>query len=218
MNKIIPSFKESLFEEMGDSIAELGELGIDSILDDGIFKELPIVNLLIGIKNTAQNIHDRNLLKQTLEFIKEFNAGNINEEKVQKYKEMLEDSNKAEKELGRVIIILNNTIETEKTKMIANLYRNFINGNINWEEFCEFSEIVRMLFLKDVLYLRKIYTGQIRDTSNCVLYPIDRLTSLGLINTTVKSVVMSSRANSRTDKFLNLTEIGGKFYQSIVNN
>lgn len=218
MDKIIPSFKESLFNGTTDAIIELSELGIDSILEDGLFKKLPIVNLLVGIKNTAQNIHDRNLLNQTLEFIKEFNAGTINKEKLQKYKETLEeDSSKAEKELGRVIIILNSTIESEKSKMVANLFRNYINESINWEEFCEFSEIVRLLFIKDVMYLKKIYTGQMKDTSNCLLYPIDRLTSLGLINTSVKSVVMSSRAASRTDKFLNLTAIGGKFYQSIIH-
>lgn len=218
MDKIIPSFRESLFDGAADSIIELGELGIDSILDDGLFKELPIINFLIGVKNTAQNIHDRNLLKQTLQFIKEFNSVTINEEKLQEYKEKIEnDSKKAEKELGRVVIILNSTIEVEKSKMIANLFRNYINQNINWEEFCEFSEIVRMLFLNDIIYLRRIYTGQMKDTTNCVLYPIDRLTSLGLINTSMKSIVMSSSSNSRTDKYLNLTAIGGKFYQSIIN-
>lgn len=218
MDKIIPSFKASLFNNATDTIIELSELGIDSILNDGFLKELPIVNVLVGIKNTAQNIHDRNLLKQTLEFIQEFNAGTINKEKLQRYKEMLEkDSKKAEKELGRVIIVLNSTIESEKSKMLANLFRNYINESINWEEFCEFSEIVRLLFIQDVTYLKKIYTGQMKDTSNCLLYPIDRLTSLGLINTSVKSVVMSSRTASRTDKFLNLTSIGGKFYQSIIN-
>ena len=67
MDKIIPSFCESLFDGSSDTIKDLCEFGIDSILDDGVFKEFPIVNLLIGIKNTAQNIHDRNLLKQTLE-------------------------------------------------------------------------------------------------------------------------------------------------------
>lgn len=86
-----------------------------------------------------------------------------------------------------------------------------------WEEFCEFSEIVRMLFLKDVIYLKKIYTGQMKDTTNCLLYPIDRLTSLELVNTSMKSIVTSSSSNFRTDKFLNLTAIGGKFYQSIIN-
>ena len=53
-----------------------------------------------------------------------------------------------------------------------------------------------------------------RDTTNSVLYLIDRLTSLGLINTSMK---MSSSSNSRTDKYLNLTAIGGKFYQSIIS-
>lgn len=217
MDKIIPSFKKSLFDSATDTIKELGEFGIDSILDDGLFKEFPIVSLLIGIKNTAQNIHDRNLLKQTLEFIKEFNAGTIKREKLEEYKEKIEnDSKKAEQELGRILIILNNTIEFEKSKMIANLFRNYINENITWEEFCEFSEIVRMLFLKDIIYLRKIYTGQIKDTANCPLYPFDRLASLGLINTSTKSVMISSSSNSRTDKFLNLTAIGGKFYQFII--
>lgn len=217
MNRIIPSFRESLFKGASNAIEELSEFGIDTILDESVFREFPIVQVLIGIKNTAQNIHDRNLLMQTLQFIQQFNAGTINKEKLKKYKENLEaDKKKEEKELGRVMIILNNTIELEKSKMLANLFRNYINGEIDWEEFCEFSEIVRMMFLNDVEYLKKIYSGQMKDTTNCKLYPIDRLVSLGLINVSMKNIFMSSNANSRTDKFVNLTDIGGKFYQSIV--
>lgn len=48
MDKIIPSLKKSLFDGSKE---------------------------LIGVKNTCQNIHDRNLLRQTLQFIKEFNSG-----------------------------------------------------------------------------------------------------------------------------------------------
>lgn len=217
MDKIIPSFSKLLFEGTSDVFKDLGELGIDSILDEGLFKELPIVNLLVGIKKTAQNIHDRNLLKQTLEFIKEFNSGNIRKEKILEYKEKIEnDDKKAEEEFGRVIIILNSTIEVKKTKMLANLFRSYINENINWEEFCDFSEIVRMLFFKDIVYLREIYSGKMKDTKNCPLYPFDRLRSLGLINTSTKAVFKFSDSNSRTDKFVNITKIGGKFYQSII--
>lgn len=218
MDKIVPSFRESLFNSATETIMELSELGIDSMLDDGLFKDIPIVNFLVGVKNTAQNIHDRNLLKQTLEFIQEFNSGIIKKEKLQKYKESLEkNAKKAEKELGRIIIFLNSTIESKKSRMMANLFRNYVNENINWEEFCEFSEIVRMLFINDVIYLKRIYTGQMKDTTSWPLYPIDRLTSLGLINTSMKSITVSSNSNSRTDKFLNLTAIGGKFYQSIIS-
>ena len=219
MDQIIPSFKKTIFEESKDSIMDLTELGIDSLLDDGLLKEVPIVGLLVGVKNTAQNIHDRSLLRQTLKFIQEFNSGKVTEEKLIKYKEKINsDNHKAEEELGRVLIILNNNIELEKSKMIANLYRNYINEVINWDEFCEFSEIVRMLFISDLLCLRKIYTGQMKDTSGTSLYPIDRLASLGLVNTSMKAIFISNNSNSRTDKYVNLTSIGGKFYQTINRN
>lgn len=99
MDKIIPSFSYSLFDGSKDSIGDIAELGIDSLLEDGLFKDIPIVSMLIVVQKTYQNIHDRNLLKQTLTFIKQFNSGTINEEKLTKYKEMLNsDSKKAEKE------------------------------------------------------------------------------------------------------------------------
>ena len=63
MDKIIPSFASSLFDGSKDHIGDITELGIDSLLDDGVFKDLPIVSMLVGVKNTYQNIHDRNLLK-----------------------------------------------------------------------------------------------------------------------------------------------------------
>ena len=219
MNEIVPSFKKSLFDGSKDVIMDISELGIDSLLDEGLLKEFPIVGLLVGIKNTAQNIHDRNLLRQTIKFIQEFNSGTIDEEKLYKYKEKINnDNHKAEEELGRVLIILNHNIELEKAKMFANLYRNYINETINWNQFCEFSEIVRMIFINDLICLRKIYSGKMKDTTGEQLYPVDRLTALGLVNSSSKSVSIISGSKSRTDKFVNLTSIGGKFYQSINRN
>lgn len=132
MDKIVPSFRKSLFNSSKEVIGDITELGIDSILDDGIFKDLPVVNLLIGVKKTAQNLHDRNLLKLTLNFIKEFNSGTIDEKRLNQYRnDISSDDKKAESELGRVLIILNSMIELEKFSMLANLFRNYINGNIN---------------------------------------------------------------------------------------
>ena len=143
MDKIIPSFKKSLFDGSKELIGDLMEYGIDSLLDDGLFKSFPIVDFLVGVKNTCQNIHDRNLLRQTLQFIKEFNTGTISPELLDKYKIMINNNpKKLEEELGRVLILLNSNVELEKSKMIANLFRNYINNKINWDEFCEFSEIV----------------------------------------------------------------------------
>ena len=74
MDKIVPAFETTLFDPtLSDACSELAEMGIDSLLDEGICKSIPVVSLLIGIGKTAQNIHDRNLLKQTIKFINTFN-------------------------------------------------------------------------------------------------------------------------------------------------
>ncbi len=219
MDKIIPSFSSSLFDGSKDSIGDIVEIGIDSLLDDGLFKDIPIVNMLVGVKNTYQNIHDRNLLKQTLAFIKQFNSGTIDQNKLIKYKELINsDSKKAEKELGRVLIILNSTVDMEKSQMLANLYKAYINEKINWNQFCEFSEIIKMLFLNDFNIIKLIYNHQVTDTSGIEIYPIDRLSSLGIVNTAMKSIMISNSANSRSDKYVNLTSIGEKFYESVINS
>lgn len=219
MDKIVPSFSSSLFDGSKDSLSNIVELGIDSLLDEGLIKDIPIVSLLVGVKNTYQNIHDRNLLRQTLTFIKQFNQGTINQEKLTKYKEMINsDSKKAEKELGRVLIILNSTIDLEKSQMLANLYKSYINEKINWNQFCEFSEILKILFLSDFKIIGLIYSKQITDTSRIELYPIDRLSSLGIVNTAMKSIMISSNSNSRSDKYVNLTSIGVLFYESVINS
>lgn len=219
MDKIIPSFASSLFDGSKDSIGDITELGIDSLLDDGVFKDLPIVSMQVGVKNTYQNIHDRNLLKQTLTFIKQFNSGSINQEKLNKYRDMLNtDSKKAEKELGRVLIILNSTIDMEKSQMLANLYKSYINEKINWNQFCEFAEIIKMLFLNDFNIIDLIYKHQITDTSGIEIYPIDRLTSLGIVNTVMKTIMISSNTSSKSDKYVNLTTIGQKFYECVIES
>lgn len=219
MDKIIPSFSSSLFDGSKDSIGDIVEIGIDSLLDDGLFKDIPIVNMLVGVKNTYQNIHDRNLLKQTLAFIKQFNSGTIDQNKLIKYKELINsDSKKAEKELGRVLIILNSTVDMEKSQMLANLYKAYINEKIDWNQFCEFSEIIKMLFLNDFNVIKLIYNHQVTDTSGIEIYPIDRLSSLGIVNTAMKSIMISNSANSRSDKYVNLTTIGEKFYESVINS
>lgn len=220
VDKIIPSFKDSLFSDSTDVLEDIAELGIDSLLDDGLFKDFPIVGFLIGVTKITQNIHDRNLLKQTLNFIKQFNVGKIDAEKLEKYRNEINCNNKkAEEELGRVLIILNNNVELQKSTILANLFRNYVNEKINWFEFCEFSEIVRMLFIRDLETLNKIYIGKFRETKDYSIIPINRLKSSGLIDTSEKRNEISFAKDvgySPINCNISLTKIGGLFYNSIM--
>lgn len=121
MDKIVPAFETTLLDStLSDACIDMAELGIDSLLDDGVFKSIPIVSVLVGIGKTAQNLHDRNLLKQTIKFINTFNEKSITPDKLQKYKKHLRNNPKfAEEELGRVLIVLNSNVDLKKSEILA---------------------------------------------------------------------------------------------------
>lgn len=212
MSEIIPSFEISLFEPTFSNAIDYIELGIDSIIDNETIKGIPIVSTVVGIGKTVYNIRERILLKNMLTFIKEFNKGQIEQEKLEKYRKSIdEDKVKAEKELGRVLVILDKTIDDIKTKMLANSFRAYVFGQIDWEQFCEVTEAINRLFISDIALLYKIEGGQVTDTKHCAIYQADRLISLGLVNNAMKSMIISNNSNSRTERYLSINEFGKMF-------
>lgn len=220
MDKLTNDFEKSLFNDSNDVISDYLELGVDSFISDGILKEIPIVKSIVSVLKIGKNIHDRNLLKQTLTFINEFNNNNISIEKLNRYREDIENNDKkCEEELGRVLLLLNSYIDKEKSIMLAKLFKAYINIEINWNKFCEYSEIINRLFIQDFDLLRKIYYSQVNDTSNINdIYRVERLNSLGVIGMTFKSSRISSIngvQQSRQDSYLTMN-INGKRFMDII--
>ncbi|MDU2162762.1 hypothetical protein [Intestinibacter bartlettii] len=227
MNEIIDPFKESLFNDkfkgiLGDTI----EIGIDSILTDDSLREIPIVNTIIGTFKFGQNIHDRNLLKQTMIFIQEFN-NNSNNEKVQKYiskykKNITNNPKKAEIELGRVMIILNRNIDDIKSSILAKLYLSYIENKIDWSKFCDLSEVNEKMFTLDIEILKDIYLNN-TDFDKDKLHNYQRLVSNGLMKNDSKfdsetsSYGIVVTENSKECLKMELTLLGKQFARIIIN-
>lgn len=215
MDKIIPAFETTLFDStLSDACADIAEMGIDSLLDDGVCKSIPVVGLLVGIGKTAQNIHDRNLLKQTIKFINTFNEKSISIQKIQKYQKKLQEKPQyAEEELGRVIILLNSNVEIKKSELLAKFYRAYVNEEIDWATFCEFSDITSRLFISDLDILYKVSNGQISDTSQCPVYRADRLIALGLLDSAMKSMSLGNQSRSHTQRYIQVNQLGSLYCQ-----
>ena len=213
MDKVVPAFETTLFDStLSGACVNMAELGIDSLLDEGLFKSVPIVSVLIGVGKTAQNIHDRNLLKQTVKFINTFNEKLIAPKKLQKYKDHLRSDPKyAEEELGRVLILLNSNIEIKKSELLARFYRAFVEEKINWALFCELSDITSRMFVSDIQLLLSVYNKKVTDTSQCVGYQADRLIALGLLNSAMKSMTIGSTSGGNTQRYIQTNELGTIF-------
>ena len=215
MDKLVPAFETTLFDPtLSDACSDMAELGIDSLLDDGVFKSIPVVSLLIGVGKTAQNIHDRNLLKQTIKFINTFNEKSISQEKINKYRKKIQSKPKyAEEELGRVIILLNSNVDLKKSELLGKFYRAYVDETIDWDTFCELSDITSRLFVSDLQLLYDIYHLQVSDTSQCPVYKADRLIALGLLDSATKSMTISSSTGSQTQRYIQTNALGKLYCQ-----
>lgn len=167
---------------------------------------------LVGIGKTAQNLHDRNLLKQTIKFINTFNEKSITPAKLQKYKEQLHSNPKfAEEELGRVLITLNSNVDLKKSEILARFYRAYVEQQINWDTFCELSEVTSRMFVSDIKLLFAVYNKQVSDTSQCPVYQADRLIALGLLDSAMKSMSIGSVSGSHTQRYIQTNQLGNTF-------
>lgn len=213
MDKIVPAFKTTLFDStLSDACVDMAELGVDSLLDDGVFKSIPIVSVLVGIGKTAQNLHDRNLLKQTIRFINTFNEKSINPVKLEKYKEHIYSNPKfAEEELGRVLITLNTNIDLQKSEILARFFRAYVEEQISWETFCELSEVTSRMFISDINLLFAVYNKKVSATTQCAVYQADRLIALGLLDSAMKSMSIGSANGSHTERYIQTNELGNIF-------
>lgn len=218
MNEIVPKFNDSLVINSSDIISDYLELGIDSILENDCLKEIPIIKTFISVGKITKNIRERNLMKNLAIFLNEINSGNVDKEKLNKHKEELKQNPKqAEKELGRVLIILEQTIDNLKSSILGKLYKAYINQKIDWDLFVEFSEITDRLYVNDLSILQLIFNNQLSDTSNrSDLYRIERLNSLGIVGLAPKAIFIGTNT-SRQDSYITLNSIG-KVYANIIFN
>ena len=123
------ALKDTLFSPTYEIVAEYAEIGIDALLDNEVLKGIPVVSTLSSICKIGYNLHERNLIKQTLAFITEFNSGSISQGKLNEHREKLEANPKeAEKELGRVLIILGNQVEQIQSQVLGSFYAAYVRA------------------------------------------------------------------------------------------
>lgn len=212
MDELIPAFRQSIFNDsLADGVANIAEVGIDSIMSDGLLKDIPIVNLLLNASRTFKAIHERNLLKNTALFLDAVNSQKIDDKKVQAYKKKLLNEKTAERELGRVIVLLDQYVDNIKAQMLGKLFCQYIDRDYSWDKFCELSDILNRLFLDDMPFLYSIFGSDGRQAIYHIYkipYNIKRLESIGLVELFGEYSSFGDRLLLSENMFAELTDNG----------
>ena len=174
------ALSETLKSESVDCISELAEVGLDSILEEGLFKELPIIATAVAIYKIGGSIKDRHNLKKLMVFLNEINNGIADEQKRQDYQQKFISNDKfRNQEIEYLLVLIDRYISYDKPQMLAKLYLAYLDGILTWEEVTMYSEIIDRFIYRDLEMLKE--GNQYSVSVDYIPDALLRLISLGLM-------------------------------------
>jgi hypothetical protein len=152
LNKIDNSLTETIRNsDLQNVSADLAEIVLDSMLSDGVLKDLPIVGSIIGLSKTALNIKDALFLKKIIHFLSELSE--ISTEQRQEMIDLINKSDKQKIKVGeKLIFILDKCDDFLDAKYIGQFFCGFLENKITYEEFLKGARIIQDIYIGDLEY------------------------------------------------------------------
>lgn len=144
------AFSDSLKDDSISCVADLAEVGLDAVLEDGLLKDIPFVSTAISLYRIGNSIRERHNIKKLAEFIKGINDNIIDESKRQEYISKINDNPKyRHRELEYLLVLIDRYISVDKPHMLAKLYLAYLDSAISWEELTMYAEVIDRFLLID---------------------------------------------------------------------
>lgn len=175
------SFGESLTEEVSGLVGEYAELGLDALVEDGLFKDVPVISTITAVYRIGKSFRERHHLAKLISFLNAINKGIVDEEKRNSYREKFTSNEKfRNQELEYIMVLIDRYISLDKPQMLAKLYLAYLDEKIIWEEFTMYAEVVDRFLLLDCRTLVSEATTfhTLRDSGADIIL---RLVALGLM-------------------------------------
>jgi hypothetical protein len=150
LNKLSNSFGDTLKDADLQSVTtDLAETFSDTLLSEGLLKDIPIIGTIIGLAKTTLNLKDRLLIKKLVYFISELR--DIDSKKRRELISEIDNSEKEKIKIGeKLLYIVDRAEDHIIAKYIAILFKAFLKEEITYQEFLRGSTIIQKLILQDI--------------------------------------------------------------------
>ncbi|HHC6465829.1 TPA: hypothetical protein ACN36C_004572 [Vibrio parahaemolyticus] len=127
----------------------LAEVALDTFIDEGIARDIPIIGTLFGMANTVSTVRDHLFLKKIVTFLTELSSVDMKQRA--KMLANIENDEKYKTKVGeKLLFILDRCDDYEKAQLIAKLFCAFVNEEIKYDDFLRCSAIIERVFLTDI--------------------------------------------------------------------
>ena len=138
-----------------DAAAGLAEVVLDTALQEGILRDIPVLGTLVGMTRTAVAIRDRLFLRKLCYFLTEL--GTVPREDRASAIRELQESRQHQVSVGeKLLYIIDRCQDHQASGNIGRVFKAFLEGAINYAEFVRLAIAIDRLIAEDLDdFLRK---------------------------------------------------------------
>lgn len=131
-------------------VGDIGEVMIDAALDDGIFKDIPIIGAIVGAGKCIKNVSDVLFTKKLIAFLFELRDTNVHErrEAIAQW----ESDEKYRIRVGEVLLnMINRCDDAQKAKWLSKLFHELVLKRNETELFMRAEKVLSSLSVMDII-------------------------------------------------------------------
>lgn len=200
---LIQTIKKSELKEIS---VDFSEIALDAFLDEGVLKDIPIINSIIGIGKVSNRISETLLLKKIVHFLHEI--GPVDLKKRGEMVNKIDSNPKFKLKIGqKLIYILEKSEDHISAQYIGQLFSSFLKEDLNYEEFLRGSRIIQNLITEDLEYFLKEdiseFEGENAMSPDGPMDYIDPLINVGICSLTTSEVTVEDQWDHKaSDKYV----------------
>ena len=135
-------------------VKDFTEIGVDILLDDGLLKDIPIVNTIHSISKICNTISDKLLFKKIHKLLIELDTLTI-EERMKLFKKLEEEPKLKQKTSIYILELLDKIDDEHKTKMIFKVFKAYSDEIITYEMFYRLNKVIKEISSIDICNIRE---------------------------------------------------------------
>lgn len=152
IKKLANSFERTLKDSNLQSVSiEILEVLSDSVMNEGLLKDIPIIGTIVGVSKASLNIKDSLFLKKIVHFITELKNVDLNTRN--KIISEIDNSRKFKIKVGeKLLYIIDKCEDHINSQTTAKLFTAFLKEKISYSEFLRSTSIIQKIHLEDLEY------------------------------------------------------------------
>ena len=146
-------------ENLGDTIFDVAEILLDQNLEDGVFKDLPVISIFAKLAKAKQSVSEELFIGKLVRFLSDLNSVSIQDR--EKLLEKYPDSSEKQKILGEnILLAIERLDDINKPIILARFFSAYIKTEIDYVTFTRLSRALEKFNLELLPNLRWYYTRE----------------------------------------------------------